>query len=63
MANTYTTLTDLFTGIADAIRIKNNSTEPIIADNFPNEINNLRTGFDYSNLNVTSIPDYAFYGC
>lgn len=63
MANNYTNLNDLFTDMANAIRAKKNSTEEIIADNFPTEIANLRTGFDYNNHEVTSIPDYAFYGC
>lgn len=62
MAN-YTNLTDLFTAIADSIRAKTNSIEPIVADNFPEAINNLRTGFDYNNSDVTTLPDYAFYGC
>lgn len=63
MANTYTTLNSLFTAIANSLRAKKNSTETIVADNFPTEIDNLRTGFDYNNSSVTSIPDYAFYGC
>lgn len=63
MANTYNTLNDLFTGIANAIRAKKNSTATIVADKFPTEIENLKTGFNYENQNVTSIPDYAFYGC
>jgi hypothetical protein len=63
MANTYSNLNDLFTAIANSIRSKKNSTETIIADNFPSEIDNLRTGFDYNNQNITAIPDYAFYGC
>lgn len=62
MAN-YTNLTDLFTDMAEAIRTKTNSTAPIIADNFPVEIEALRTGFDYNNHDITTIPDYAFYGC
>ena len=62
MANTYTTLNDLFTAIANSIRNKKNSTETIVADTFPTEIDNLRIGFDYNNLEVTSISDYAFYG-
>lgn len=59
----YSTLTALFTDIADAIREKKESTDPIIADNFPAEIDALRTRFDYVNPDVTEIPDYAFYGC
>ena len=63
MANTYTTLNSLFTGIADAIRAKKGSLETIVADTFPIEIENLKTGFDYSNQYITSFQDYAFYGC
>ena len=63
MANTHTTLISLFTEVANAIREKTNSTTPIVADSFPVEIENLRTGFDYVNQDVVSIPDYAFYGC
>ena len=62
MAN-YTNLNDLFTAIANAIRNKTNSIDSIVADNFPDAIENLKTGFDYNNSNVTEIPDYAFYGC
>ena len=63
MANTHSTLTELFVGIADAIREKNGKTELIVADNFPVEIENLKTGFDYINHDITALPDYAFYGC
>lgn len=59
----YSTLSDLFTGIADAIRAKNGGTEVIVADNFPTEIQNLKTGFDYNNHNVITIPDYGFKNC
>lgn len=60
---TYTNLNNLFTDIANAIREKKDSTEPIIADNFPAEIETLSSGFDYNNTDVTTIPDYAFYDC
>ena len=63
MANTHTTLTDLFTDVADAIRVKNGSTEAIIADNFPTEIENLRTGLTYYNHKITSIADCQFKNC
>lgn len=43
MSNTHTTLTSLFTDIADAIRNKTGSTEAIVADNFPDAINNFPT--------------------
>lgn len=35
MANEHTTLTSLFTDIADAIRSKTESTAPLVADEFP----------------------------
>ena len=62
MAN-YTNLEDLFADIANAIRVKKNSTDPIIADNFPTEIENLKTATDFINPHITSIPDRMFYGC
>lgn len=49
-----TTLNNLFTDIANAIRTKNNSTKAIIADNFPSEINNIQTGIDTSNATATA---------
>lgn len=41
MANTHTTLTSLFSDIADAIRTKTGGIDTIVADNFPNFINEL----------------------
>ena len=38
MANNYSTLSALFTAIANAIRAKTGSTEKIVADNFPSAI-------------------------
>lgn len=38
---THTTLSSLFTAIADAIRAKKGTTAAIVADNFPTEIANL----------------------
>lgn len=46
MANTHSTLTDLFTDIADAIREKTGGTETIIADNFPEAIDSILTPTD-----------------
>lgn len=63
MANRYTNLNDLFSAIATSIKNKKDSSELIIADNFPTEIRDLRTGFEYNNQNVTSIVDYQFYNC
>ena len=63
MANKYTNLNDLFTGIADAIRSKNNSSAPIVADDFPKEIENIQSGFEYDNMYTTSIPPSAFDNC
>ena len=41
MANTYTTLGGLFTSIANAIRAKKGTTDTIVADNFPSEIESI----------------------
>lgn len=41
MANTHTTLTSLFSDIADAIRAKTGGTGTIVADDFPDVINEL----------------------
>ena len=41
MANTYTTLGSLFTAIANAIRAKKGTTDTIVADNFPSEIESI----------------------
>lgn len=43
MANTYTTLSALFTAIADKIRSKTGGTVSIVADNFPAEIEKIVT--------------------
>lgn len=45
MANTHTTLTSLFSDMADAIREKSGSTASIVADNFPSAIRNISCGF------------------
>lgn len=63
MANTYTNLNDLFSAIATSIKNKKDSSESIVADNFPTEIRDLRTGFEYNNQMTTSITDYQFYNC
>ena len=44
MANNYSNLTRLFTDIANAIRNKTGSTEPIIADAFPTAIDAIPSG-------------------
>lgn len=44
MANNHDTLTELFDGIADAIRKKTGSTAKIKADNFPSAINAIESG-------------------
>ena len=44
MANNYSNLTGLFTDIANAIRNKTGSTEPIIADAFPTAIDAIPSG-------------------
>ena len=54
MANKHSTLSDLFTAIADAIRSKTGDTAQIVADNFPNYIDDLVTGNDYRKQNLVS---------
>ena len=44
MANTYATLTSLFTNIANAIRAKTGNTSSIVADSFPDAIMAIPTG-------------------
>lgn len=44
MPNTHTTLTSLFSDIADAIRSKTGNSETIIADNFPTAIATIPSG-------------------
>lgn len=53
MPNTYTTLSSLFTAIANAIRAKTGSQAQIVADNFPSEIANIPTGVDTSDATAT----------
>ena len=55
MANTYSTLTSLFTDIASAIREKNGSTATIVADTFPSVIRSLSTdGIDTSDATAAA---------
>lgn len=44
MANTHTTLTSLFTAIANAIRGKTGSSDQIVADDFPDAISAIKAG-------------------
>lgn len=44
MDNKHSTLTSLFTDIANAIRVKTNSTSSIVADNFPDAIMAIPSG-------------------
>ena len=44
MPNTHTTLTSLFSDIADAIRAKTGDSGTIVADNFPTAIANIPSG-------------------
>lgn len=60
MANTYSTLSSLFTAIANAIRSKDGTSATIKADNFPARINAIRTsapdGKEWT-ANATLPPD------
>ena len=44
MPNTHQNITALFGDIADAIREKDETTEPIVADTFPSRIRAIPTG-------------------
>lgn len=61
-------LGELFTNTANAIRSKTGGTEPIIADNFPTEIENIQTGSNVDWTQVTAKPSQIwegkmFYNC
>lgn len=58
MANTHTTLTSLFTDIADAIREKKGTTGAIVADNFPSEIAGISTESEVS-LTTAQVNTYV----
>lgn len=73
MARTHTTLTSLFTDIADSIREKTGDTADIVADNFPTAIANIPSGsipvdkelkdvnfYDYKGLRVYSYTKDEF---
>lgn len=59
MANTHTTLTSLLTDIADAIREKAETTENIVADNFPDAIKAIKSGM--STVNSEVVQGYSLY--
>ena len=44
MPNTHQNITDLFDDIADAIREKDETTDPIVADTFPSRIRAIPSG-------------------
>ena len=55
MPNTHSTLSSLFTAIADAIRLKTGGSSPIVADDFPTEIANIPSGgIDPSDATATA---------
>ena len=54
MPNKYSTLQSLFAAIANAIRQKTSSTEPMIADNFPDEIAAIQMGPDTSDATAAA---------
>ena len=54
MAIVHETLTSLFTAIANAIRGKTESTEEIVADDFPDAIEQIQTGLDTSDATATA---------
>ena len=58
----HNSLGELFTNIADAIREKTNSAEPIIADDFPEKIQEISGTIDYVNERTWSVGNDAYYG-
>lgn len=54
MANNHSTLTGLFTDIADAIREKTGGTESIVADQFPEAIEGISVGVDTSDATAAA---------
>ena len=58
---THTTLVSLFTAIADAIRAKNGTNGKIVADNFPDEIANITTGFKVNSITTSGTYDTSTY--
>lgn len=68
MANTYNTLGELFTAIANAIRVKKKSVDDIVADNFPEEIETIEIP-EFQEKTVapttsdqTIVPDVGYNG-
>ena len=55
MPNKHTTLADLFTATADAIRFKTGSTGVIVADNFPEAIRAMNVGAGSNEVDITSM--------
>ena len=54
MPNTHSTLTSLFSDIADAIRAKDGSSGTIVADNFPTAIANIPFSTIYTGSSTPS---------
>lgn len=54
MPNSHSNLESLFTDTANAIRAKTGSSNPIVADNFPEEISKISTGVDTSDATASA---------
>ena len=57
MPNTHSTLTSLFSDIADAIRVKKGTSADIVADNFPDEIASITGGGAGGDYNIEVVDD------
>ena len=63
MALTHSTFESLFSAIAEAIRFQEQTSNEIIADNFPNRIRNLTpTGTGLDTSDATAIENDIFLG-
>ena len=59
MANTHSTLTSLFTDIADAIRGKTKGTAKIVADNFPEAIAAIPAEAKFASGTIKAASSYS----
>lgn len=59
MSNKHSTLAELFASIADSIRAKTDKTESMVADDFPDEIENIYAFKDAVPQSITVTPSVS----